>query len=58
VETYNDDIPPAVIQAYQKLLKINFELHKPEVRAWLHSEDSQPELKEMLENLPCLSEIH
>lgn len=58
MESNNDEIPKAVMQAYQKLVRLNLELHKPEVEQWLHSDDSQPELKEMLENLPCLGEIH
>ena len=46
------------MEAYQLLIHLNLELHKPEIRAWLHSEESAPELREMLENLPCLGETH
>jgi hypothetical protein len=58
MEIHSEDVPQAVIQAYEKLVKLNLELHKPEVEKWLHSDDSQPELKEMLLNLPCLGQIY
>jgi hypothetical protein len=58
MESHNDEVPKLVIQAYQRLVRLNLELHKPAVEKWLHSEDSNPELKEMLLNLPCLGQIH
>jgi len=57
MEAFTTQVPEAVIQAYQRLVQLNLELHKPEVAQWLHSEDAEPALKEMLENVPCLGQI-
>ena len=51
-------VPEAVIQAFQKLIQLNMESWKPEVADWLHSEDAEPELKELLEMVPCSITIH
>ena len=58
MEAFTTQVPEAVIQAYQRLVQLNLELHKPEVEQWLHSEEAEPALKEMLVNVPCLGEIH
>ena len=51
-------VPEAVIQAFQRLVQLNLESHKPEVADWLHSEEAEPELKSLLENVPCSVTIH
>lgn len=58
MEQQSNEIPVTVIQAYQRLVQLNLELHKPEVEQWLHSEDAEPALREMLAHLPCLGQIH
>lgn len=50
--------PQAVILAYQRLVQLNLELYRPEVENWLHSEDAEPALKEILANVPCAGHIH
>ena len=58
MQTYTTQVPEAAILAYQRLIQLNLELHKPEVEEWLHSEDAEPALKEMLANVPCMGQIH
>jgi hypothetical protein len=48
----------AAIQAYQQLLKLNWDSWKPEVAEWLHSEDAAPVLKELLAAVPCPAVLH
>ncbi len=50
--------PEAVIQAYQRLIQLNMESWKPEVADWLHSEDAEPVLKELLAIVPCSVTLH
>jgi hypothetical protein len=57
MEAYTPEVPEAAIQAYHRLVQLNLELHKPEVEKWLHSEEAEPALKEMLVNVPCLGQI-
>ena len=52
------EIPAAVIQANEDLLRLNLELHHPEVAEWLHSEEAVTPLKEMLLNVPGHGSIH
>ncbi len=58
VETTTIQAPIAVILAYQRLFQLNLESYKPEVADWLHSEDAEPVLKEMLVNVPCAGSVH
>ena len=58
METTTNQAPQAAILAYQRLIQLNLELHKPEVEEWLHSEDAEPVLKEMLAYVPCAGHIH
>ena len=51
------DVQAAVV-AYQKLLQLNWQVWKPEVAAWLHSEDAEPVLKELLVAVPCSATLH
>jgi len=58
VETNTIEVPQAVILAYQRLIQLNLESYKPEVADWLHSEEAEPVLKEMLANVPCVGHMH
>ncbi len=58
VETTILQTPEAVILAYQRLVQLNLELHKPEVKNWLHSKEAEPALTVMLANVPCIGHIH
>jgi len=48
----------AAVLAYQRLLQLNWESWKPEVAEWLHSEDAEPVLKELLVAVPCSATVH
>jgi len=48
----------AAMVAYQRLLQLNWESWKPEVAEWLHSEDAEPVLKELLVAVPCSATVH
>ncbi len=56
--TTNNLPPPEVIQAWQQLLQLNLESHKPQVTDWLHSEDAEPVLRQILAYVPCAGSIH
>jgi hypothetical protein len=55
---HTNQVPEAVIQAFKRLVQLNLESHKPEVADWLHSEDAEPELKALLEMVPCSPTFH
>jgi len=50
--------PEAVILAYQQLVMLNMTSWQPKIADWLRSEDAQPQLKELLENVPCSGTVH
>jgi hypothetical protein len=51
--------PPAeVIQAFYQPMELNLTSHQPKVEAWLHSEDANPVLKQLLINVPCARLMH
>ncbi len=50
--------PEAVIQAYRRLVQLNMESWKPEVNNWLHSEEAEPVLEELLAMVPCSGTVH
>jgi len=50
--------PEAVIQAYRRLIQLNMESWKPEVNNWLHSEEAEPVLEELLAMVPCSGTVH
>ncbi len=59
VTTNTNNLPPAeVIQAWQQLLQLNLESHKPQVTDWLHSEDAEPVLRQLLVYVPCAGLVH
>ena len=51
-------VPEAVLMAWQRLIQLNVESWKPEVAAWLHSAESEPEVKEFLALVPCSTTVH
>ncbi len=42
-----------IMKAQLALLVINFSSWKPDISQWLHSEDSETSLREMLQYAPC-----
>ena len=48
----------AALLAYQQLMQLNLESWRPEVAEWLHSEDAEPVLKDLLVAVPCPRTIH
>ena len=51
-------IPAASVEAWRQLLAINLQLCKPEVTDWLHSEEAEPVLQQILVNIPCSEILH
>ena len=48
----------AALKAYEELVRLNLDAWKPEVAEWLHSEEAEPALKELLEAVPCSPVMH
>jgi len=48
---------PRVV-AYVRLLELNMTSWKPEIAEWLHSEDAEAPLRELLEAVPCSLTLH
>ena len=42
------------MKAQLALLAINFSSWRPDINRWLHSEDSETSLREMLQYVPCM----
>jgi hypothetical protein len=53
-----DYIPAASVQALHQLFEINLQIYKPEVSEWLHSEEAEPLLNQILVNVPCSTTMH
>jgi hypothetical protein len=52
------EFPPSAVHAYLKLVELNMASWKPDVAAWLHSDEAQLPLRELLENVPCSPTVH
>lgn len=52
------DLPDAAVHAYLRLLELNLGSWKPTVAEWLHSEDAEPSLKQLLVLVPCSPTLH
>jgi hypothetical protein len=52
------NLPAASIEAYRQLMALNLQLYKPEVVDWLHSEEAEPVLTQMLLYVPCSETLH
>ena len=46
------------IQAYLELLALNMRVWRPEVSAWIHSEEGADALGKLLAAVPCSPSIH
>jgi hypothetical protein len=53
-----ENVPPAVIYAHFRLMQLNFESWKPDVDEWLHSEEAEASLHQLLLNVPCSPTMH
>jgi hypothetical protein len=51
-------LPDFAIHAYLRLMALNMAAWRPQVAEWLHSEDAEPQLKELLAVVPCSPTIH
>jgi hypothetical protein len=51
-------VPSAVINAHLRLMALNFQSWKPDVEKWLHSEEAEESLQELLAHVPCSSTLH
>jgi hypothetical protein len=58
METTNSQLPAEAIQAWYQLMQLNLTSHRPKVNEWLHSEDADPVLKQLLVYVPCAPSIH
>jgi hypothetical protein len=52
------EISQASIDAYLRLIALNLGSWQPKVSAWLHSQEAEAELKELLEMVPCSPTLH
>lgn len=46
------------IHAYLELIELNMRSWRPEVAAWLHSEESTEQLAQLLSIVPCSPTVH
>jgi hypothetical protein len=52
------ELPEAAIHAYLRLIELNFGSWKPQVAEWLHSEEAEAPLRELLAMVPCSPTLH
>jgi hypothetical protein len=52
------ELPDVAIHAYLKLIELNLAAWKPQVAEWLHSEDAELPLRELLAHVPCSPTVH
>jgi len=53
MEPTSNQLPVEVVNAWYQLMQLNLTSHQPKVTEWLHSEDADPVLKQLLVNVPC-----
>ncbi len=51
-------IPAASVEAFRQLMALNLQSYKPEVADWLHSEEAEGVLAEILLHVPCSLTLH
>jgi hypothetical protein len=51
-------LPDFAIKAYLELVELNMGSWRPEVAKWLHSEDAEAPLRNLLAAVPCSPTIH
>lgn len=56
METQN--VNAEALQAWFELIELNMQAWRPEVADWLHSEDSQEALSQLLAAVPCSPTVH
>jgi hypothetical protein len=56
--TDTTDLTVAAIHAYFRLIELNMASWKPQVAEWLHSEDAEDSLKQLLVLVPCSPTLH
>ena len=54
----HEEIPAAAVQAYLRLIELNMGSWKPQVAAWLHSQEAEAPLRELLVMIPCSPTLH
>ena len=52
------ELPDAAIQAYLRLMELNLASWRPHIAEWLHSEEAEAPLKELLTLVPCSPTLH
>jgi hypothetical protein len=52
------ELPVASIEAYLRLMELNLGSWRPQVAAWLHSQEAEAPLKELLTMVPCSPTLH
>ena len=58
METEREMLDDAAIHAYLELMALNMKSWRPEVAEWLHSEDAEAPLRDLLAIVPCSPTIH
>ncbi len=53
-----DYIPAASLEAWRQLYALNMQMNKPDFTDWLHSEEAEPVLQQILVNVPCSETLH
>ncbi len=53
-----ENVPGAIINAHLRLIALNFQSWKPDVEKWLHSEEAEASLQELLAHVPCSLTLH
>ena len=53
-----EPINAVAAQAYLELVALNMRLWRPEVANWLHSEDAESSLRQLLAAVPCPPTVH
>jgi hypothetical protein len=58
MDTKTIELPEASIEAYLRLMELNLGAWRPHVAAWLHSQEAEAPLKELLTMVPCSPTLH
>jgi hypothetical protein len=58
MDTDRVELPDAAIQAYLELIELNLGSWRPQVAEWLHSQEAEAPLKELLILVPCSPTLH
>jgi len=58
MEPTSHQLPAEAVNAWYQLMQLNLTSHQPKVVEWLHSEDADPVLKQLLVHVPCAGAVH